>query len=143
MFGRVAQIGSFFSERLEPGAFTNVLGQDVRRFFNHDASRLLGRRAAGTLRLSQDSKGLRYEIDVNLGDPLAVSVVSQIRRGDVDGSSFVFTMDPDDERWTFESGKSEPLRTIYRVATLIDVSPVLFPAYSGTSTYARSGVAVR
>lgn len=51
--------------------------------------RLLGRSAAGTPRLSQDSKSLRYEIDVNPDDPLAVSVVSQIRRGDVDGSSFV------------------------------------------------------
>lgn len=139
VFGRVAMIGSFFREVLEPGAFTDVIRRDdTRAFFNHDASRLLGRIAAGTLRLSEDSRGLRYEIDANADDPLAVSVVAQIGRGDVDGSSFAFTVDPDDERWTYEKGKAEPLRRIYRVATLIDVSPVTFPAYSGTSTYLRS-----
>lgn len=138
VFGRVAQIGPYFREVLERGASTDVIHGDTRAFFNHDASRLLGRIAAGTLRLSQDSRGLRYEIDANTDDPLAVSVVAQIGRGDIDGSSFAFTVDPDDERWTYESGKTEPLRTIYRIATLIDVSPVTFPAYGGTSSYIRA-----
>ena len=39
--------------------------------------------------------------------------------------------------WTHQPGKVEPLRTIYRVATLIDISPVTFPAYTGTSSYLK------
>src|SRR5688572_25331636 len=62
-FGREALIGSYFRERPEPGAFTDAIRlSDTRGFFNHDASRLLGRISAGTLRLTQDRHGLRYEI---------------------------------------------------------------------------------
>jgi HK97 family phage prohead protease len=74
---------------------------------------------------------------MNPNDALAMSVIAQIRRGDVSGSSFGFTVDPDDERWTYEPGKTEPLRTIYR-ATLFDVSPVTFPAYPQTTVTART-----
>ena len=137
VFNREAMIGGLFVERIEPGAFTDVLDQNVIGCLNHDSNRLLARTKSGTLRLSQDARGLRYELDVNPRDPLAVSVAAQVERGDIDGSSFAFIVHPDDERWTHRPGKVQPLRTIYRVTRLIDVSPVTFPAYSQTSVYAR------
>jgi phage head maturation protease len=42
----------------------------------------------------------------------------------------------DDERWTYSKGETMPLRTIFRVATLLDISPVTFPAYAQTTASA-------
>jgi uncharacterized protein len=66
VFNQQTMIAGFFREQIAPGAFTDAIGRDdVRGLFNHDASWLLGRWSAGTLRLSQDARGLRYEILVN------------------------------------------------------------------------------
>lgn len=50
-----------FREVIKPGAFDDVLGDDVRALFNHDPNFILGRSSAGTLSLSVDDRGLRYE----------------------------------------------------------------------------------
>ena len=39
-------------------------------------------------------------------------------------------------RWEFDKTNVKPLRTIY-LASLIDVSPVVFPAYAGTAATAQ------
>src|SRR5215475_2335681 len=50
-------------ERIAPGAFDRAVREDdVRGLMNHDPNLLLGRTAAGTLKLSADATGLRYEI---------------------------------------------------------------------------------
>ncbi|HCN9169717.1 TPA: HK97 family phage prohead protease, partial [Escherichia coli] len=46
-----------FREIIRPGAFDDVLGDDVRALFNHDPNFILGRSAAGTLNLSVDERG--------------------------------------------------------------------------------------
>ncbi len=56
-------LGGQFVEEIAPGAFDGVLTQDVRGLFNHNPTYLLGRLPNGTLRLSVDARGLRYEID--------------------------------------------------------------------------------
>lgn len=128
-----------FRERIAPGAFDRALAEadDVRALFNHDPNLLLGRTSSETLRLSVDDHGLRYEVD--LPDTAAArDVQALISRGDVDGSSFGFTVDADewDDSEVKKKGKL-PLRTITSV-TLWDVSPVTFPAYPQTSVSART-----
>lgn len=113
-----------FQERISPKAFDNVLDNDVRAFFNHDPNHLLARSTSGTLRLSVDDKGLRYEFDVpdtTSGRDLLVSM----ERGDVTQSSFAFTVEEDS--WNIENGTD--IRTIEKVKRLYDVSPVSIPAY--------------
>jgi phage head maturation protease len=63
--------------------------------------------------------------------------VAKVKRGDFAGSSFAFTVHEDDERWELQPGKTEPLRTILR-ASLLDVSPVTWPAY--LQTLAKNGL---
>lgn len=125
-------------ERIAPTAFARALAEkhDARALFNHDPNMLLGRAAAGTLRLSTDARGLKYEIDLpdtQVGKDVAASVA----RGDLTGSSFAFAINGKDGQ-RFEKGKDFDVRHITDV-NLYDVGPVTYPAYEGTSTALRSG----
>jgi HK97 family phage prohead protease len=122
-------------ERVSPKAFDAALSRkdDARGLFNHDPSHVLGRLSAGTLRLSVDSRGLRYEIDPP-DTQSGRDVVELIRRGDVSGSSFSFSVDK--QSWE-ELDDGTEIRTIEAV-TLYDVGPVTFPAYESASTAVRS-----
>jgi uncharacterized protein len=126
-----------FYEVIEPGAFDEVLKDDVRALFNHDANLILARSRGGkgTLRLFTDERGLGYEFtpaDTSAGRDLRVSV----ERGDVDQSSFAFTVAEDGDKWVEEGGVIT--RTIKKVARLFDVSPVTYPAYPDTAVALRS-----
>jgi len=124
-----------FREMILPGAFAEVLDNDVRALWQHDPKYVFGRQVNGTLDLAEDEIGLRYAVTVPDAQ-WARDAVASIRRGDVDQSSFGFTM-LDGERWAMaEDG--QVIRTIFRVARLYDVSPVTFPAYTQTSVEARN-----
>jgi HK97 family phage prohead protease len=76
--------------------------------------------------MTVDEVGLRYEFpvpDTTYGRDIA----SNIRAGIVRGSSFSFQIAPGGDEWSVEDGRS--IRTVKRVASLIDVGPVTFPAY--------------
>lgn len=120
-------------ERIVPGAFdVAVREDDIRALFNHDPDYVLGRNVAGTLTLSIDSVGLRYDIDAP-DTQLARDLRTSIERGDITGSSFAFSVE--DERW-FRDGERE-IREL-RGLRLADVGPVTYPAYEATSTDVRS-----
>ena len=125
-----------FRERVAQGAFANTIkNDDVRGLWNHDPASILARTKSGTLKLSEDDRGLAFSMDVaetRVGNDLLVS----IRRGDVDEMSFGFVML--DEAWEQEAGQELATRTLKQVR-LLDVSPVSFPAYPGTDV----NVAVR
>jgi HK97 family phage prohead protease len=122
-------------ERVTRGAFDSSLGRDdVRALFNHDPHMVLGRDKAGTLKLSVDETGLRYEITP--GDTtLYKDVSTMIQRGDVDGSSFSFQIEGKDV-WT-RSADGLEIREL-RSVKLYDVGPVTFPAYAASTSEARS-----
>jgi uncharacterized protein len=127
-------------ERIMPGAFDRALSRpdDVRALFNHDPNQVLGRTSAGTMRITTDAKGLRYEIDP--GDTqVSRDVQEHLRRGDVTGSSFSFAIPPGGDRWTRTTdpdGKAQEVREVLDVQ-LYDVGPVTFPAYSGSTAATR------
>lgn len=121
-----------FIERMHPDAFGIVAERrgrkaplETRALWNHDANYPLAR-FPGTLKMSVDEVGLRYEFpvpDTTYGRDLA----SNISAGIVRGSSFSFQIAPGGDEWSIEDGRS--IRTVKRVASLIDVGPVTFPAY--------------
>lgn len=123
-----------FFEQIDRAAFNDVMNDDVRALFNHDANIVLGRTTAGTLKLSVDEKGLRYEItppDTEQGR----NVLESIRRGDISQSSFGFTVKKDSFE-DLQDGKV--VRTVQKVARLYDISPVTFPAYQDTEVALRN-----
>lgn len=125
-------------ERIMPGAFDRAIREDdVRGLFNHQPDNVLGRKAAGTMRLTTDSKGLRYSLDVP-DTTVGRDTVTSIERGDVTGSSFSFLIRA--ETWReekTEEGHVLEIREIEEVE-LFDAGPVTFPAYEGTTTGVRS-----
>jgi HK97 family phage prohead protease len=136
VFNRQSQNLGGFVEQVDPGAFTRTLGMSELRVaarYNHDDNFLLGTTEGGTLTLSVDGTGLRYEVD--LPDTTAGRDVAALaRRGDLRYSSFAFRTLEDD--WS-ETEAGFPLRTL-RAVQLVDVAPVNNPAYLDTSVAVRS-----
>jgi HK97 family phage prohead protease len=135
IFGEPADIGGYFREQIEPGAFAaSIKDDDVRALFNHNPDYVLGRNTAGTLTLAEDSQGLKTTIlppDTQFARDLAVS----IERGDINQMSFAFEVLA--EEWIKGEDRALDLRKIKKVR-LYDVSPVTFPAYEGTDIAVRS-----
>jgi HK97 family phage prohead protease len=123
-------------ERLAVGCFDRALAEkdDVRALYNHDANCVLGRSAAGTLDLRCDKRGLHYQIDPP-DTQLARDLMTSIGRGDINGSSFAFTVE--DEVWQeTKTGDNILIVREVRSVRLLDISPCTYPAYEGTTACA-------
>lgn len=131
--------GEQWRERIAPHAFDQVIAKDdVIAAVNHDFKAVLGRAKTGTLALSADAHGLRYDVKLP-NTTLARDTVENVRLGLYSGSSFKFIVDADGIRAVKPGNRNDlPLIVIERVKRLIDVGPVTFPAYEGTSVAARS-----
>ena len=125
-----------FIEIIEPGAFDDVLGDDVVALFNHDPSQVLARTSAGSLRLAVDEVGLRYEFDL-ADDDVSEQVAKYINDGRVTQSSFAFDVASGGDRWERQPDGSI-LRTITKFRRLYDVSPVTYPAYPDATVKLRA-----
>jgi HK97 family phage prohead protease len=125
-----------FSERIAPGAFRKTLSEtpDVRLLINHEGLPL-ARTKNGTLTLSEDEVGLRFDAD--LPDTTeARDLWTLIQRGDVDQMSFAFRV----IRQKWSSDRTE--RTLTEVSLADgDVSVVTYPAYPTTTVEAREALA--
>ena len=124
-------------EVIAQGAFPSLASQDCRALVNHEPSQILARskNGTGTLKLSIDSKGLKFEFQApktQAGEDLLES----IRRKDVDQCSFGFVVAPNGDKW--EKSGAVQVRTITKISSLLDISIVTYPAYQETSVSARS-----
>lgn len=133
VFGGVYELWPGATESVDPHAFDDTLGGDIRALINHDTTLVLGRTKAGTLELKVDSRGLWGRIRVNQADGDALNLYSRIERGDVDQCSFGFEIIEEETEWRDDGSVHW---TIKRVK-LYEVSPVTFPAYEDTSVSAR------
>lgn len=132
VFGQMSEDLGGFREQIAPGAFSKTIGEDIRALFNHDRSVVLGRSKAKTLRLSEDARGLRVEIDPPDTQD-ARDLVTKMKRGDISGMSFGFRTIKD--KWDEVDGKI--VRTLVELR-LFDVSVVTYPAYPQTDVAVRS-----
>lgn len=124
-----------FREKIAPGAFSRTLreGADVRALVNHDPNLVIGRSRSGTLRMEEDNRGLRVEIDPP-DTQAARDLMTSIRRGDIDQMSFAFRTVKDS--WETDA-KGDEIRTLHDL-DLHDVSAVVYPAYPSTKVAVRS-----
>jgi uncharacterized protein len=130
-FGTVANLGAV-AESIAPGAFGGALAErDILALLDHDPGKVLGRMRNRSLRLSEDSTGLSFSLDLP-ETQAGRDVLALAERGDLGGMSFGFTVPKGGDEW---QGNKRTLRTI----DLREVSIVsAWPAYPQTSIAVRS-----
>ena len=118
-----------FIETIDPNAITDetIKRSDVFATLNHDMDKILARckYGSGSLELKCDDKGLYYRFDApntDLGDEL----LEYLNRGEIDSSSFAFTVKRDEWK-NGDDGKH--YRRILEIDQIFDISPVFCSAY--------------
>ena len=132
----------WFDEIIARGALDGADLKDVRFLVNHDTSKIplaRSRRNNGnsTMKLSVDYEGLNLDfvkLDTE-NNAEARSLYSAVKRGDITGMSFMFSID--DAEWQ-DLESEHPTRIIRKIGTVVEVSAVTFPAYEATEINARS-----
>ena len=138
VFNQVTDLG-WIREMIEPGALENTDLRDVRFLVGHDTTRIPLARSRNnnensTMQLTVTDRGMEIRVDLDIeGNPRAAELYSAVKRGDISGMSFMFTVDKD----SWEDLESEqPLRRITSISRVFEVSAVTFPAYEGTDIQA-------
>ncbi len=110
--------------------------RDVVGLWSHDTSQVLGNTKSNTLRIENDKKELRFELDIP-NTTVGNDAWELIKRGDVDGVSFGMKVIKD--KWSSEERENGKLykRSILN-AELYEISPVAFPAYPANEVNVRS-----
>jgi len=129
--GGYAAVFNNFREKIDRGAFKNSLkSKDIVALWSHDSNVVLGRTGNGTLELREDDHGLAFDLDLP-NSPWGENAFEAIKRGDVKGVSFGFTVKKED----WDRGENT-IRTLKEI-DLIEISPTVFPAYKQTEVDAR------
>ena len=130
-----------FDEIIEAGALDNADLRDVRFLVNHNTdmiplARSRNNNANSTMQMSIDSDGMNIRVNLDTENNTdARNLYSAIKRGDIDGMSFMFTVDGD----SWDALESEhPTRHINKIGKVFEVSAVTFPAYPETTISARA-----
>lgn len=140
VFGSPADIGGWFEEIIERGAFDDCDLSDVLLFTNHSNMKIplaRSRRNNGhsTMTLSIDDVGLKMDADLDIeNNQEARALYSAIERGDMDGMSFCFRVK--EQKWE-NLNTDYPTRRITKIAKVYEVSAVNEPAYEDTDISAR------
>lgn len=131
----------YFTERISQDALTDTDLRDVRFLVNHNTdmiplARSRNNNANSTMQMSVTEEGMDIRVDLDIeGNTEAKNLYSAIKRGDITGMSFMFTVDED--RW--EGLETDhPTREILKIGKVFEVSAVTFPAYEQTSIEAAS-----
>lgn len=136
LYNNITRIGNWFDEEILPGAFDDVMNDDVRCLFNHNPNYVLARSVdgKGTLKLELTNEGLKYSYKTP-NRTYAKDLEDSIESGDVSGSSFAFRIK--EQKWIQRKDDVE-LRQIVKFEKLLDVAPVTYPAYPDASVGKRS-----
>lgn len=139
VFGQRTDLG-WYDEIIERGALDTTDLKDVRLLVNHNVdmiplARSRNNTANSTMQLTVDDDGLviRADLDTENNND-AKSLYSAVERSDIDGMSFMFTVDKDS--WD-DVDTDHPVRHVRSIRRVYEVSAVTFPAYSQTSIQAR------
>jgi uncharacterized protein len=137
VFNKLSRNLGGFVERVEPTAFNGarqLLWPSVVCRYNHSSDMLLGTTAGRTLDLRVDpDMGLWYDV---LPPQSRADILELVKRGDIQHSSFAFRVPPGGDEWSV-TDQNYPMRSL-REVSLVDVAPVLEPAYPDATAGLRS-----
>ena len=130
----------WFDEIIEAGALDDSNLKDVRFLVNHNTSMIPLARSRNnnensTMQMEVDKDGMTIRVNLDTeNNTEARNLYSAIKRGDITGMSFMFTID--DEEWK-DLDSDHPTRHIRKISQVFEVSAVTFPAYESTEISAR------
>jgi len=131
----------YFDEIIEAGALDKANLKDVRFLVNHNTdmiplARSRNNNENSTMQLEVDKDGMSIRVNLDTeNNTEARNLYSAIKRGDITGMSFMFTIDR--EEWD-ELESEHPTRRIKAIGQVFEVSAVTFPAYESTEISARN-----
>lgn len=140
VFGQETDLG-WCREVIDAGALDETDLKDVRFLVGHDTksiplARSRNNNENSTMQLTVTESGMDIRVDLDVeNNPRAKELYSAVKRGDISGMSFMFTVDK--EAWDDVDTES-PLRHVRGIRRVFEVSAVAFPAYEGTSIEAAS-----
>lgn len=139
VYGQVIQYG-WRREVIDTGAVDGETDlTDVPFLIGHNTSmvplaRSRNNNENSTMQLKRVENGLEIRVDLDTENNLdAKKLYSAVKRGDITGMSFMFTVDK--SMWEDEDSDN-PLRRIMHIAKVFEVSAVAFPAYDQTKLQA-------
>ena len=129
------------AEKIARNALDGTDLKDVRFLIGHDTSmvplaRSRNNNENSTMQMTVTERGMEIRVDLDTeGNPRAKELYSAVKRGDISGMSFMFSVDKD----SWEDVDSDyPRRTVEHIRRVLEVSAVAFPAYPGTDIQAAS-----
>ena len=140
VFDQATDLG-WYQETIDRGALDNTDLRDVRFLVGHNTSMIPLARSRNnnensTMQMTVDENGMNIRVDLDTeNNAEARALYSAVKRGDMTGMSFMFTVDSDS--WT-DTDTDYPKRLIRSISRVLEVSAVAFPAYTGTSIQAAS-----
>ena len=140
VFDQATDLG-WYQETIDRGALDNTDLRDVRFLVGHNTSMIPLARSRNnnensTMQMTVDENGMNIRVDLDTeNNAEARALYSAVKRGDMTGMSFMFTVDSDS--WT-DTDTDYPKRLIRSISRVLEVSAVAFPAYPGTSIQAAS-----
>lgn len=134
---QLVENGRAFTEVIRQGAFSKAIASrgSIIATFNHNPDALLARTDNGTLRLMEDSHGLRFELDLP-DTQLGRDIKTLTSAGTLAGASFTFNVRSGGEKW---NGNTRELRDVF----LYELGPVSTPAYGATSLALRADMQLK
>lgn len=138
VYNRETRLWDDMYEIIRPGAAKKALkgNPDIKCALNHNRTQLFGRSKSGTAVFVEDSKGVRYEATPPDAQ-WAKDAMASIERGDIDGSSFTFAVEPEHEK-IIKRKDGTYLREIIEISRIGEMGPVTDPAYVDTTAEARA-----
>ena len=131
----------WYEETISRDALKDTELKDVPLLVGHDTSMIPLARSRNnnensTMQLTVTETGMDIRADLDVeNNPKAKELYSAVQRGDMNGMSFMFTVDKDS--WD-DIDTDYPKRTIMSIRRVFEVSAVTFPAYPQTTIQAAS-----
>lgn len=118
-------------ERITRDSVKDADMEDMICARNHNFDKILGRRSNGTMKIEVDNDGIKYTTQVcktTYGD----DTLENVRRNDIEGSSFVFSMDLREGYEIQEHADGMLIAIPKKITKIYEMGPVTSPAYLGT-----------
>jgi len=142
VFDQATDMG-WYQERIDHQALAGCDLKDVRFLVGHNTgmiplARSRNNNENSTMQMTVTDRGMEIRVDLDTeNNAEAKALYSAVRRGDMSGMSFMFTVDTDKDIWE-DMDTDYPKRTIMSIRKVYEVSAVAFPAYEQTDIQAAS-----